>query len=63
MSPGRFFQSLTNTEAEAGSQLLDFAQGSPMEEMGKGLKEVRGFAAPWREQHCQNIMALTQEQT
>ena len=27
--------------------------GSPMEELEKGLKELRGFAAPWREQQCQ----------
>jgi hypothetical protein len=24
-----------------------------MEELGKGLKELRVFAAPWREQQCQ----------
>ena len=24
-----------------------------MEELEKGLKEQRGFAAPWREQQCQ----------
>jgi hypothetical protein len=24
-----------------------------MEELEKGLKELRGFAAPWREQQCQ----------
>ena len=27
--------------------------GSLMEELEKGLKELRGFAAPWREQQCQ----------
>jgi hypothetical protein len=26
---------------------------SLMEELEKGLKELRGFAAPWREQQCQ----------
>jgi hypothetical protein len=26
--------------------------GSPMEELEKGLKELRGFAAPWGEQEC-----------
>ena len=25
-----------------------------MEELEKGLKELRGFAAPWREQQCQH---------
>ena len=24
-----------------------------MEELEKGLKKLRGFAAPWREQQCQ----------
>jgi hypothetical protein len=24
-----------------------------MEELEKGLRELRGFAAPWREQQCQ----------
>jgi hypothetical protein len=24
-----------------------------MEELEKGLKELRGFAAPWRKQQCQ----------
>jgi hypothetical protein len=24
-----------------------------MEELEKGLKELRGFSAPWREQQCQ----------
>ena len=27
--------------------------GSLMEELGKGLKELKEFAAPWREQQCQ----------
>jgi hypothetical protein len=27
--------------------------GSPIEEMQKGLKELREVAAPWREQQCQ----------
>jgi hypothetical protein len=26
---------------------------SPVEELEKGLKKLRGFAAPWREQQCQ----------
>jgi hypothetical protein len=44
LSPERFCQSLTNTEA---------AQGFPMEELEKGLKKLTGFRAPWREQQCQ----------
>ena len=27
--------------------------GSPMEELEKGLKELRGFVAPWGDQKCQ----------
>ena len=26
-----------------------------MEELEKGLKKLRGFAAPWREQQCQQV--------
>jgi hypothetical protein len=44
---------LTNTEEGAHSQPLDWAPGSTMEELEKGFKELRGFAAPWREQQCQ----------
>ena len=32
---------------------IGLSAGSPMEELEKGLKELRGFAAPWREQQCQ----------
>ena len=28
--------------------------GSPIEELEKGLKELRGFAAAWRKQQCQS---------
>jgi hypothetical protein len=41
--------SLTNTEMDACSQPLDWAQGwggAPMEELGEGLKELKGFATP-----------------
>jgi hypothetical protein len=29
-----------------------------MEELEKGLKELRGFAAPWGEQQCQQARPL-----
>jgi hypothetical protein len=29
-----------------------------MEELEKGLKEVRGFEAPWRERQCQQARPL-----
>ena len=29
------------------------SSGSPVEKLKKGLKELRGFAAPWREQQYQ----------
>ena len=35
--------------------------GSPIEEMEKGLKELRGFAAPWGEQQCQQATPPLQE--
>jgi hypothetical protein len=51
LSPKRLCQSLINTEKEAHSQPLDWAQGFSME--GKGLKELRRVTAPWREQKYQ----------
>ena len=32
---------------------IELRRRSLMEELEKGLKELRGFAAPWREQQCQ----------
>jgi hypothetical protein len=32
-----------------------------MEELEKGLKELRGFAAPWREQQCQQVRPLSSQ--
>ena len=58
LSPERLFQSLTNTEAEALSQTLDWPQGFQMEELGRALKYLRRFAAPWREQECQLLRPL-----
>jgi hypothetical protein len=52
LSPERLCQSLTNSETDACSQALE-STGSLIEELGKGLKELRGFAALWREQKCQ----------
>ena len=42
-------QSLTNTEAEASNQLLDWAWGSPMEVLEGVPEELNGFTAPWEE--------------
>jgi hypothetical protein len=39
LSPERLYQCLTNTE-------VDVNTGSPMEELEKGPKELKGFAAP-----------------
>jgi hypothetical protein len=44
LSPERLYQSLTNTKVDVHSQ--------PME-LEKGLKELRGVAAPCEEQQCQ----------
>jgi hypothetical protein len=46
LSSERPCQSLTNPEADAHSQLLDRVWGSPIEEVEKGLKELKGFATP-----------------
>ena len=29
---------------------IELSVGSPVEELEKGLKELKGFAAPWRKQ-------------
>ena len=42
LSPERLCQSLTNTEADAHRLSTVF----PMEELEKGLKELKGFATP-----------------
>jgi hypothetical protein len=34
-----------------------------MEKMEKGLKELRGFAAPWRGQQCQQARPLELPET
>jgi hypothetical protein len=39
ISPTRLSQSLTDADADAGT-------GTPMEELGKGLKELKGLATP-----------------
>ena len=44
LSPERPCQSLTNTEADAHST-IGLNVGSPMEELEKGPKELKGFAA------------------
>ena len=47
LSPERLCQSLTNTELFGCSQPnIGLSMGSQMEELEKGLKELRGFAAP-----------------
>ena len=45
----RLCQSLTNTEAFAHRTEV----GSLMEELEKGMKELRGFTALWGKQQCQ----------
>ena len=36
---------LTDTEADANNQLLDWAWGPPMEELEDGPEELKGFTA------------------
>ena len=52
LSPGR----LPEPDKYRGRCLqpkIGLSAGSVMEELEKGLKELRGFATPWREQQCQ----------
>jgi hypothetical protein len=43
VSSERLCQSLTNTDVDVCSQLNT---GNPIEELGEGLKELKGFATP-----------------
>jgi hypothetical protein len=45
LSHERLSQSLTSTEAEL-QPTIRLSRGTPMKELGKGLKELKGFAAP-----------------
>jgi hypothetical protein len=45
LSPERLHQSLTNTDADT-QPTSGLRIGSPMEELGKGLKELMGFSTP-----------------
>jgi hypothetical protein len=44
LSPERFCYILTNTEAYACSEPLEWTQGTPMGEWGEEGKELKGFA-------------------
>jgi hypothetical protein len=44
--PERLFQCLTNTEVNARNQTIGLSTGSPMEELEKEPKELKGFAVP-----------------
>jgi hypothetical protein len=46
LSPERPCQNLTNTEMDVSSQPLGLSVGSLIEELEKGLKELKGFATP-----------------
>jgi hypothetical protein len=50
MSLERLCQYMTNTEVDALSQHIGLSTGSPMEELGKGPKELKELAAPYNEQ-------------
>ena len=38
--------------------IIGLSVGSLMYDLEKGLKELRGFAAPWREQRCEGAEGL-----
>ena len=47
LSPERICQSLTYTEVDAHSQLMNgLITGSLMEELERGLKKLKGFTTP-----------------
>jgi hypothetical protein len=48
LSPESLYQSLTNREADAHGQTIGLSTGIPMEELEKGLKELKEFATPGR---------------
>jgi hypothetical protein len=45
--PERFYQHLTNIDADTHRQsTIGLSPGTPMEELGEGLKELKGIATP-----------------
>jgi hypothetical protein len=48
LSPERLCQSLTNKTGRCSHPTITLSIGSLIEELEKGLKELRGFAALWR---------------
>jgi len=51
LSPERLFQSLTYTDVdtnrwEFSQSTIGLSTGNPMEELGKRLKELKGFVTP-----------------
>ena len=45
MSSEGLYQSLTDTDADACRTII-LITGTPMEELGEGLKELKGFVTP-----------------
>jgi len=46
MNPERFYQHLTNTDADTQQPITGLSMRTPMEELGEGLKELKGIATP-----------------
>jgi hypothetical protein len=44
--PERLCQCLTNTRCKYSQTTIRLSPGTPMEELGEGLKELKGFATP-----------------
>jgi hypothetical protein len=44
--PERFYQHLTNTDGRYSQTAIGLRPGDPMEELGEGLKELKGIAIP-----------------
>lgn len=46
MFPERLCQYLTNTEVDAHKSFIGLSTGSPVKELEKAFKEMKGFTAP-----------------
>ena len=44
--PEKFYQHLTNTDGRYSQSAIGLSPGAPTEELGEGLKELKGIAIP-----------------
>jgi len=60
MSPERHFQSMTNNRGGCSQPIIELRTGTPVEELEKGLKELKRFATPQEEQQYQAVSSSPQ---